>query len=236
MLKFCLVDDNIKILNKVSSMLDHIFTKHDFDAEISFKTTDSNELLSYVSTNKIDVLLIDIELKSNVNGLDIAEKIRKTNKDCYFIFTTAHLEYGLIAYKYKTFDFLAKPVSTERLEDTIIRLFEDINGIHKKFIRIDSKNTIINEDEVDFIKRDGMKIIFHTDSRDYEIYSSFNKIQDKLPDNFVRCHKSFIVNINNVTKIESSSNMIYFNDSFCDIGPKYKNDLMEVINNYGDFK
>lgn len=236
MLKFCIVDDNIKILNKVSSMLDHIFTKHDFDAEISFKTTDSNELLSYISTNKIDVLLIDIELKSNINGLDIAEKIRKTNKDCYLIFTTAHLEYGLIAYKYKTFDFLAKPVSTERLEDTIIRLFEDVNGIHKRFIRLDSKNTIINEDEVDFIKRDGMKIIFHTDSRDYEVYSSFNKIQDKLPDNFVRCHKSFIVNINNVTKIESSSNMIYFNDSFCDIGPKYKNDLMEVINDYGNFK
>ncbi|MCI9063937.1 MAG: response regulator transcription factor [Clostridia bacterium] len=231
MLKFCIIDDNQKVLNKLESILESIFIKNDFDAEITFKTTNAQDLLAYASNNKMDVFLIDIELHSNISGLKIAEKIRDKNKDCYFIFTTAHLEYGFMAYKYKTFDYLSKPITSERLEETITRLFDDINGDEKKFIRLDNKNTIIDEKEIKYIKRDGMKIIFHTEARDYEVYSSFNKLQDKLPDNFVRCHKSFIANIDNITKVEPSSNIIYFQNAFCDIGPKYKTDFIQQFNN-----
>ena len=142
----------------------------------------------------------------------------------------------MVAYKYKTFDFICKPVTSQRLEDCILRLFEDISEYNKKFIRIDNKNTIISESEVNYIKKDGMKLIFHTDFRDYEVYSSFIKIQDSLPNNFVRCHKSFIVNIENITKVEPIRNIVYFNKSSCDIGPKYKNYFLEVINKHGNFK
>ena len=234
MLKFCIIDDNLKVVDKLSSMLESIFINNNFDAEISLKTHSPDELFNYISKNKIDVFLIDIDLRSSINGLELAEKIRKDNKYCYFIFTTGHLEYGFQAYQCKTFDYLPKPITTERLEKTIIRLFDDIKGSDKTFIRLDNKNTIIDENEIKYIKRDGMKIIFHTDSRDYEIYSSFNKIQDKLPDNFVRCHKSFIANVNNVTKIEPVSNMVYFNNSYCDIGPKYKNDFIHKFDGFSD--
>ena len=232
MLKFCIIDDNLKVVNKLSSMLESIFINNNFEAEISFKTHSPEELFKYISTNKIDVFLIDIDLHSSITGLDIANRIRKENKNCYFIFTTGHLEYGFQAYQYKTFDYLPKPITTERLEKTIIRLFEDISGSTKKFIKLDNRNTIIDENEIKYIKRDGMKVIFHTDSRDYEIYSSFNKLQDKLPDNFVRCHKSFIANVNNVTKLEPSSNIVYFNSSSCDIGPKYKNDFIHKFDSF----
>ena len=236
MLKFCILDDNLNVINKLSSMLESIFINNDYDAEISFKSTKAEELVSFISANSIDVLLIDIELKCKLTGIEIAKQIRNLNKNCYIIFTTAHLEYGLIAYKCKTFDFLPKPITIERLEETIIRLFDDIKENHKNFIRLDNKNTIIDQQQIDYIRREGMKIVFHTNSRDYQIYSSFNKLQNQLPDNFVRCHKSFIANINNVTKVEPISNLIYFKDSFCDIGPKYKNNFMEVINNYGNLK
>jgi DNA-binding LytR/AlgR family response regulator len=141
-----------------------------------------------------------------------------------------------MAYKYKTFDFICKPITYQIVEDCILRLFEDISGSTKKFIRITNKNTIIDESNIEYIKKDGMKLIFHTDSRDYEIYSSFLKIQKSLPENFVRCHKSFIANVHNVTKIESNSNLVYFNNSFCEIGPKYKKSFLEVISNYGNIK
>ena len=236
MLNFAIIEDDKKLLKELYKMLDTIFIKHDLDAKIAFYSTNVNALLNYVENYKVDVLILDIDLKSDLTGLEIAENVRKTNKDCYIIFETAHLEYGLMAYKYKTFDFICKPVTFQRLEDCVLRLFEDISGLNKKFIRIDNKNTIISEAEVKYIKKDGMKLIFHTDSRDYEVYSSFLKIQDSLPDNFVRCHKSFIANIDNVTKVESSNNIVYFDNSSCDIGPKYKNKFLEVINNYGNFE
>ena len=236
MLNFALIEDDKKLLNDLSHMLDCIFLKHNLDAEISLSTTNVSELLSFIEKNRIDVLFLDIDLNSNLSGLEIAEKVRKTNKKCYIVFETAHLEYSLMAYKFKTFDYICKPITSQRLEDCILRLFDDVFGLSKKFLRIDNKNTIIAEADIKFIKREGMKLIFHTESRDYEIYSSFLKIQNLLPNNFVRCHKSFIANINNITKIEASSNLVFFNDSNCDIGPKYKKDFMEVINKNGIFK
>lgn len=236
MLNFIICDDNLNAINKLCHMFESVFVQNDLQAKIAFKTTDVNDLLSYISENSVDVLVLDINLHSDLSGIEIANKIRKMNKDCYIIFVTAHSEFVFLAYQCKTFDYLCKPITKERLEETVLRLFDDIHGStsNKRYIRLDNKNTIIAENEVQFIKRDGMKVIFHTNSRDYEVYSSFSKLQDYLPSNFVRCHKSFIANVNNITKLEPMSNLIYFdNNSTCDIGPKYKSEVMKGVNLYG---
>ena len=237
MLNFILCDDNQNILNRLEKILDTIFVKNNFDAEISLKTDDYNEVIEYINNNKVDVVLLDINLKSNKTGLQVAEQIRKINKNVYIIFTTGHLEYAMVAYKYKTFDYIAKPISYDRLEETIIRLFEDINSEPKKYIKLDNKNTVIDASEIQYIKRDGMKLVFHTSCRDYDIYSSFNKFQDRLPENFVRCHKSYVANISQIKDVEPVSGTITFKDNtVCDIGPKYKSEFMEVLRKYGNFE
>ena len=237
MLKFALCDDNIHILDKLEKMLENIFTKNNFDASVVYTTNNTKDMLNFVSNNKVDVIMLDINLKSDTTGLQLAEAIRKINKDSYIIFTTGHLEYAMIAYKVKTFDYLAKPITYDRLEETVIRLFEDVNGQPKRYIKIDNKNTIIDASEIQYIKRDGMKLIFHTSSRDYDAYSSFAKIQDTLPKNYRRCHKSCIANLSQIKDVEPVSGIITFKDgSTCEIGPKYKSDLMEVLKDYGDFE
>lgn len=237
MLNFILCDDNQNILNRLEKILDTIFVKNNFDAEISLKTDNYNEVIEYINSNKVDVVLLDINLKSNKTGLQVAEQIRKINKNVYIIFTTGHLEYAMVAYKYKTFDYIAKPISYDRLEETIIRLFEDINSEPKKYIKLDNKNTVIDASEIQYIKRDGMKLVFHTSCRDYDIYSSFNKFQDRLPENFIRCHKSYVANISQIKDVEPVSGTITFKDhSACDIGPKYKSEFMEVLRKYGNFE
>lgn len=237
MLNFAICDDNLNILDRLEKMLESIFTKNNFDASVCFKSDNTDDVLNFVSNNKVDVIMLDINLKSNKSGLQLAEEIRKINKNAYIIFTTGHLEYAMIAYKFKTFDYLAKPITYERLEETIKRLFEDIKGLPKKYLKIDNKNTIIDESEVQYIKRDGMKLVFHTPTRDYDTYSSFNKFQDKLPKTYRRCHKSCIANITQIKDVEPVSGVITFKDnSTCDIGPKYKSDLMEVLKDYGNFE
>lgn len=236
MLSFIVCDDNEAILDRLVKMLNSLFMKHDFDAEVSFSTTNSDEALKYINHNNFDAVFLDIDLKSNISGLDIAKEIRKINKQAYIIFTSAHLEYILVAYQYKTFDFIPKPITIERLEDTIVRIIDDLKMCDKNssFIKIDSKNTIINRDSIRYIKKDGMKLVFCTENRTYETYSSFSKISNLLPDNFVRCHKSYIANIDKITDINLPNNTIFFdinNNSKCYIGPKYKNEIMEVFNN-----
>ena len=234
MLNFVLCDDNINTLNRLAKMLEAIFINNNMNANIGLKATTSSEVLNYVqnNNNKVDVLILDINLKEDISGCDIADSVRKFNKDIYIIFTTGHLEYALLAYKYKTFDYLPKPLVEEKLEETILRLLDDMEKSPTKFLKLNNNKTIINEDDINFIRKDGMKLVVHTNSRTYETYSSFAKIENCLPANFVRCHKSFIANINNISNIETNKNIISFtNDDICAIGAKYKTNFMEVFKN-----
>lgn len=234
MLHFVLCDDNIHILDRLENTLESIFIRHNIDAQIFFKATSSDEVLQYINQNPVDVLFLDINLKSNISGCDVADIVRQKNKNIYIIFLTGHLEYALVAYKYKTFDYLPKPVSDERLEETILRLIEDAQNSRARFLRLNN-NTLIKQDSINYIRKDGMKLVVCTADRNYETYSSFSKIEHCLSDNFMRCHKSFILNINNVAQFISADNLVIFeHGAFCSIGAKYKNKFLEVFKN-GNF-
>ncbi len=237
MLKFIICDDNLNLLDRLEKMLETLFSEHHYQATVVFKSDNADDILNYIEDNTADVFMLDINLKSSRSGLELAEEIRKRKNNAYLIFTTGHLEYAMVAYKYKTFDYLPKPIVYERLEDTIIRLFDDVNELTKRYIKIDNKNTMVDQAQIHYIKKDGMKLIFHTSYRDYDTYSSFNKFQGNLPNTYVRCHKSYIANINQIQNVEPTSGTITFMDGHkCDIGPKYKNQFMEVLKNHGNFK
>ena len=106
MLNFVLCDDSHTAIEKLSIMLDSIFIKNNLDGQIVFSTPNPYNLLKYVETHSVNVVILDVDLNTDINGLKLAEKIRTQNKSIYIIFITGHLEYGLIAYKYKTFDYM----------------------------------------------------------------------------------------------------------------------------------
>lgn len=238
MINFVLCDDNIMVLSKLKEMLNSIFLKYDFDATVKLATNSTKELIKFVNSNRIDVLFMDIDLNTKENGIEIAKLIRKSNKSLYLIFVTAHFEYIISSFECKTFDFIQKPFTYARLERTILRIFDDIDGFNSRFIDINNSGQIINRDSIDFIEKDGMKAIYKTINESFESYCSFNQIEPTLPQNFVRCHKSFIVNINNIHHVDSKSNTIFFQDGLiannC-IGPKYKNKFMGVVKNDRNF-
>ncbi len=232
MLNFVLCDDEDAMLNKLSLLFEKTFIKNDFDAQIVLKTSSYKEVLSFMSSNRVNVVVLDIEFKnSKLNGLDIANEIRKITKDCYIIFITSHFEYLAEAYDYKTFAYLFKnSLSVDSLSDTLTRLFDDISGSPRKFLKIDNKGPFIDLNDILFIEKSRMKLVYHTLHGCFDTYNSFSKIKGDLPDNFVRCHKSYIANINNIAHISLADNSITFkNDAVCYIGPKYKNCFMEMI-------
>lgn len=234
MLNFVLCDDNINALNRFSKMLNLVFVNNDLDGHISLASPDANEVLNFIKKNNVDVVILDIDLQSNMSGLDLAQKIRSINKKIYIIFATAHLEYLILAYKCKTFDYLTKPISLNNLESTILRLFDDVcsDTSNPSFIKINNKNTIIKADSICYIEKDNTKLIFRSASTDYSVYSSFNKIQPTLPPNFIRCHKSYIANIHNIESINETT--IHFDKTDklkCYIGQHYRKKFLEVINN-----
>lgn len=230
MLNFVLCDDNLSFLNGLEKVLSKLLVKHNLDAHIGLSTDSPSKLIDYIRNNSVDVVFLDITLKNKNSGLDIAEEIRKINKTLHLIFITGHFEFVMEAYKLHTFDYLVKPVSQNTLEETLLRLMDYLNDSNTSFIKVNG-TTFINQDDIQYIKKEGMKLIYHTKNSEYESYNSFAKIQSTLPENFVRCHKSFVANVDNISHIESNTNTIFFNDNDkCYIGPKYKNYFMEVMN------
>lgn len=239
MINFVLCDDNLQLISKLKEMLEFIFLKHDLDAKIGLVTDNIDELINVVNTEKVDVLFLDIDLNSKYNGIDLAKEFRKKDKQMYLIFVTGHFEYIVSAYECKTFDFIQKPFTQAKLEKTVLRLFDDLNNSSSKFIRLSNNHELINQELVNYIQKDGMKSVYSMKSGTIESYGSFTHITNTLPPNFVRCHKSFIVNLDNISSIDLKNNTICFKDSEdskCFIGPKYKNKFVEVLNNYGDIK
>ena len=92
MINFIICDDETYMLDKLSLLFEKAFIKNDFDAKIVLKTTNYNDIFKFMSSHLVNVVILDIEFHGqDITGLDIAEKIRKINKDCYLIFTTKHL-------------------------------------------------------------------------------------------------------------------------------------------------
>ena len=239
MIKFALCDDNNQLLSKLKELLETIFFRNNLDAGIVLTTNTASQLVSFINKNEVDVLFLDIDLNSKVNGIEIAKQIRQNNKSMYIIFLTGHFEYIVSAFECKTFDFIQKPFSLTKIEGTVLRLFEDISANNQKFIRLANSRKLVNQNLINYIEKDGMKTIYYLDSSVIKSYGSFNKISKALPTNFVRCHKSFIVNINNISNVDLTNNTIFFkfsSKSSCFIGPKYKNSFMEVLDNYGNVK
>ena len=237
MIKFALCDDNTQLLSKLREMLESIFLKEDLDATVTFASDNPEQLLKFLDNNEVNVLFLDIDLNTKLTGVDIAKEIRERNKSVYIIFLTAHFEFIISALECTTFDFIQKPFNREKLEKTIHRLFDDMNANSAKFIRLNRSHELVNQNLVNYIQKDGMRTIYNMGSGNVSSYGSFTNISDTLPDNFVRCHKSFIVNVNNIRNVDLKNNTIFFkdsNDSMCFIGPKYKNHFMEVLNNYGN--
>ena len=85
MLNFVIFDDNLNIFDRLEKMLDTIFCKNDFEAQVAFSSDNTEEVLNYISSNKVDVAMLDINLKSNKTGIELAKEIRKINKISNFL-------------------------------------------------------------------------------------------------------------------------------------------------------
>ncbi len=232
MLKFAVCDDNSSLRSKFVSMLQKVLEKNNIEGQVVFDTGDPEYFFEYISKNHVDVVLLDIDLRSMMSGLDLAKKIREVNKSVSIIFITAHIEYVLMAFKVKTFDYLVKPISQNKLEECILRLSQFTCSDSVNFVKVKSgpSTHLIKKNDIIYIEKVNSKSFIYTTNEIIETYSTLDELERILPGNFIRSHKSYIINIGKVTKIDAITNEVIFNNSFkCYVGRKYKKMLMDYL-------
>lgn len=186
------------IENYIKTILDEEYIEY----EVS-KYCSGEELLE-ANLKDVDILLLDIKM-DNINGMDVARKIRQSGNKMEIIFITSLIDYVQDGYEVKAYRYLLKPINLEELKKHLLTCIKEIKLNKKHYIIIKNKSNTykINSNEITYIEVQKKDMLIHTINKDFEVRYSLEKIERDLNlDQFVRCHKSFIVNLNYVENIK----------------------------------
>ena len=175
---------------------------------------------------KVDILFLDIEMPGE-NGLEFLENY-KLDEDTQVILTTTNSKYAIRAFEAGVTDYLMKPISYQRFSKSIKKVIDrnKISSFKKDFMFIKSKGLFIKLmfQDIVWIKSSFEYIIIYTFDNKYMVYSSMSQILKKLPNSFIRVHRSNIVSLNKIDKIDR--NVLEVDGQIVKVSKMYKNDLL----------
>jgi len=235
----CLIVDDEplahKILEKYIGKLDKLTVVHNCYSAI--------EAINYLHQNKVDILFLDINMPE-LTGL---EMLKTLNNPPAVILTTAYSEFALEGYEFGVLDYLLKPIRFDRFLKAINRFFALESTTDTKatptpqqakinkneastsfFVKADGVQHKIEPAHINYIEAYGNFVKIQLGSQQLLTASTMTKMMQKLDsDNFVRIHKSFIVNLEKIEKLEG--NRLIIDAKKLPIGTSYKQIVLQKI-------
>ncbi len=180
----------------------------------------------------IQLIFLDIEMPI-MNGLDLLKNFTDHPK---IILMSSHQNYAIEAFEYDVIDYLLKPVTYSRYlkavkkanekakENTVITTpaNDDI------FIKVDSSLIKLSLKDILWLEAMGDYVSVHTEEKKYMVYSTMKRMEEKLPEVFMRVHRSYIVNINRINNIDDYC--ITINKTILAVSRNHKDALMQRLN------
>jgi DNA-binding LytR/AlgR family response regulator len=199
------------------------------------------EALDVLQKEKIDLIFLDIQMP-DISGIQFLKSLPQTP---LVIFTTAYEKYALEGFELDVIDYLLKPYSFERFLKAVNKVQDYLNILEKNravpsadeisfssqfiFVKSDYKLVKIEIAEIQYIEslKDYVKIV--SGGKPVVTLSSMKAIEEKLtaPD-FIRVHRSFMVNIRKIQYIHR--NYVMVGDKEIPIGENYKENFLQIIN------
>lgn len=217
-----IVDDEIHAIETLTSYIEKV-------PGLKIVGTATNPLVALDQINtevNPDITFLDVDMP-HLSGMELAGLINDRTK---IIFTTAFSDYAVAAFEKNACDYLLKPISFERFLNAIKKVSENLQSNSSKaltdhfFIKSNVKGKVINLSFTDVVYVESVKnylSIFTGDSK-YITYLTMKEIENILPSSqFLRVHKSFIVNTNKIKTIDGSSIQLK-NNVAIPVGQTYK--------------
>jgi len=212
MIEAVLVDDEEKALQSLTWEL----TNFSDEINVSASFTNPSEALNYLAVHTPDCLFLDIEMPT-MDGFQFIQKL--TNKNFPVVITTAYNQYAIKALKNEAIDYLLKPIDTDDLNDTIVKIKKynakhfsaerleklllnfNSNATHKRItLNTDGKLMFLKSDEIIYAESDGnYSTIYLQDGQKIVLTKKLKEVNQLLPEDcFFRIHNSYIINLHKV--------------------------------------
>ncbi|WP_163655413.1 LytTR family DNA-binding domain-containing protein [Listeria sp. PSOL-1] len=218
---FVCEDNRIQRERLEKYITDFIMVEH-FDMEMSYTTNDPFKMLERLKNHEgMGIYFLDIDLQQpKMNGFELATEIRKIDPRGFIIFITTHAEltYLTFTYKVEALDYIIKDNLNE-LQSRVLSCMKSIEqrmvddkGGEKYFTFHVSDKKVIHEkmDDILFFETSPKihKVILHGKNRQIEFYAKMKEVEKMLGEPFYRCHRSFLVNKNNVSELDAKQGIV----------------------------
>jgi len=219
MLNIYICEDNAKQREFVAAFVSDYCIFRNLDGSMVLASADPKEILvHYKNVQEPSLFLLDIDLGAEINGIELARRIRKQGKKASIAFLTTHSELALltIQYQVEALDFIIKdsPENIKRkIAECISVAYErHTEGSKAKIIKITVGDKIIplDMDEIIYIEttQTRHKLRLHTQSRTLEFNGELKAMEGQLDERFIRCHKSYVINQDKIMAINTKENTV----------------------------
>lgn len=223
MLNIFVCEDDARQRQTILQMIQNTLLIEEMDMQLVLDTGDPYSLLEAVKTSQnTGIYFLDIDLNSSMNGMKLAQQIRLFDPRGFIIFITAHSELSYMTFQYRVeaMDFVLKDNPAEmkvKIRECLLNALErytlQTNKIHKVYsIEIGSRKISVAYDDIFFFETSSNvhKVILHARDRQIEFSGTIKELASTLEGDFVRCHRSFLVNKNNIKETDAKNRIIYF--------------------------
>lgn len=236
MIRLLIIDKNDKersFLRKVAH--DQILRLTDDDCSYGvFSDCESAE--RELECDQLDIAVIDI---TDEQGFKTAAAVRKKYSSAMLmvIAQSSDPPEKYVVPELAPDVLLLRPATVSRAEGAMKLCFEwfyehlyQHSGESSFFFKGQDGRTVIDYSSISYFESREKRIVLCTDSKEYYFYETIDNLAQILPQMFVRCHRSFIVNINKVRNVRLSDNCIFLDNGFIvPVSRSYKSELKERI-------
>ncbi len=223
MLDIFVCEDNDAQRRMVVQMIQNTVLIEELHMQLVLDTADPYELLETVrNSQNTGVYFLDIDLNTDINGMKLAQQIRLFDPRGFIIFITAHSELSYMTFQYRVeaMDFVLKDNPAEvkvKVRECLLNAMDrhtlQTNKTHQTYtIEAGGRKISIDYDEILFFETSSNihKVILHAKDRQIEFSGTMKVLANTLGGAFVRCHRSFLVNKNNIKEVDAKNRIIYF--------------------------
>jgi len=186
------------------------------------KCSTAFEAFEILHRQKVDLMFLDVKMPA-LNGIDFLKSLKNPPS---VIFTTAFSEYAVASYDLEAIDYLLKPITKERFEKSLEKLFKIQPTIvaqekNYTYFKVSGKLQKLMHDEIFYAQSIKDYMMLYTKNGNYIVHMTMKYLSELLPSSqFLRVHRSYLINKIFIKSI--SKNQVQVNDIEIPIGESYK--------------
>ena len=221
--------DHTKIIDECTEY----YINQNYDSEI-YECGNGDELIKLIDNYDLEAIYF-LEC-DEISDLMI-ERLQQSSKGSYLILMANDMKKILdtLSPNLRPSGYLILPAAKAEIENLVKKMCEQYEKVTGELLcfrfKIRSRIYSVDISNIDYFEAANKKMILRTSNQEYEYYDSFDNIKGYLPEYFLRTHKSFLVNMNNVKNIDFKEMWLSFNDgAVAYISRGYRKNVEDYIN------